>query len=177
MIRSGWAPPTLGARAFLPPVRLAGPAQPSMGLARYTLGQTAAEWYERARAALAEYEFLLDRVDRIDNKTERERILTWIGDPSVPGTPAYRYRTVKSDSVSDVAREGVGAYNVERRQGRIEELEDYNKELESLIETALEVHGVRETEVRTEVRTELKDLTLPILGGAALVGLAIWLAV
>lgn len=180
--RASWSPTRT---AFLPQIRLSGtpqshphaPTGPFLGGRMYTLGKTAQEWYEAAKTALTRYEFLKNRVSTVDNRVERENIVTWMGQIDIPGTPEYRYNAVKSDFISDVAREGVGAYNVSRRQNRVSELQDYNDELNNLIDDAIKTHGARETGIRTEIReVGGPDLTWPILGGAALVGLGLLLA-
>jgi hypothetical protein len=157
---------------------MAGVYRPAMAGGRYVLGQTAQEWYDKAKAALARYEFLIKQMDTIGSQNAINQIKVWLGDPSIPDSPSYRYTTVKSDFTQDVAAEGVGAYNVERRQNRVEKLEDFNGEFKDLIEEALKEFGTRRIVTRPGERVEVEgpDLTLPILGGAAAVALAIVLA-
>lgn len=146
------------------------------------LGQsvTAAEWYERARRAIAKYQALQGRVAQIANKTSRAEILAWIGTPSNTSSIAYRYATVVSDSTQDVAREGVGAYNVERRQNRIMELEELNEDLEAKINQAEQFYGTlpapvtQVKEVRVPGETGA-DYTIPIIAAGGAVALALLL--
>lgn len=111
----------------------------------YWMGQgtTPQDWYNRAKAAVAKFDQLLSRTSRIASKTERDAILEWVGNASTDATPAYRYATVKSD-LSDVERftpPAVQDYQVSRRQGRIEKLEDFNREFEAKVSTAETAHG------------------------------------
>lgn len=183
MNRVSWAP-AAGRTAFLPSVQLRGFSQPTLGGAppqlarsRYTLGLTAQEWYTRAKEALAQYELLLKKLDTIDNKTERDNIRAWLGKPEDENRATYRYNTVKQDSTYDVAREGVGAYNEDRRQGRVEKLEAFNKDFKDMVDQALKVHGVRlPGETRIETREVESSLTTPILIGAGVVTAGILIA-
>lgn len=168
------------AQAFYPTVNLGQPLPAQEGfLPQVSLGQdlqTAQAWYERAKKAIARFEFLSSRVGAIANKTERENIITWLGSASVPGTPQYRYATVKSDFTSDVAREGVGAYNVERRQNRVAELEDFNDEFNTKVEAAIRTYGELPTPQQPQQPqqpTQMPDLTVPILVGAGAIALAL----
>lgn len=165
------------AQAFYPTVNLGQALPAEQGfLPQVSLGQdlqTAQSWYERAKKSIARFEFLRQRVGAIANKTEREAIITWMGNASVPGTPEYRYTTVKSDFTSDVAREGVGAYNVERRQGRIEELEEFNDELNTKVEAAIRTYGELPTPASPQPQAAGPDLTVPILVGAGAIALAL----
>lgn len=182
--RTAWSP--MGG-AFLPSVRLAGASAPRLsapvypvrsGARRFTLGQTAQEWFEKAKEEVARFEFLKGRIAAIDNRIERENLITWLGKTDVPDTPEYRYNSVKSDLATDVAEEGVGAYNVARRQGRVSELEAINDEFEERIAAAIQTHGERQPpgqQPPTPTAKPTPDYTLPILGGAVLVGLAILL--
>lgn len=117
---------------------------PTLAAAGAGLGETPADWYRRAKTAIARFDELLARTARIANQTERNRILAWIGKASTADTPAYRYATVKSDLQSDVEAftpPNVNAYQVERRQDRITKLEGFNNELSSMITNAENVYG------------------------------------
>lgn len=171
------------ASGFLPQVRLAGGQiiQARQSQAFYpavTMGQdsqTAQAWYERAKKAIDRYAFLKSRVAVIANKTEREAIITWLGNATVPGTPEYRFSTVKSDFTDDVAREGVGAYNVERRQGRIVELEEFNDDFDVKVKNAIQTYGELPA-VPTQPgqqQAAAPDLTVPILVGAGVIALGL----
>ena len=66
-----------------------------LGFHSYGLGVTNVEWYERAKKAIAQFDELLVRLGTVANKTERERIIAWIGDPSDSANEpaAYRYNS------------------------------------------------------------------------------------
>lgn len=143
---------------------------------RPALGQTNEEWYRRAKDAVAKYQQLLLRLGQVANQTARADIMRWLGDPAVAGTPAYRYQTVVSDLQTDVERfrdpitgmVNVAAYSVERRRGRVRELEDNNRLLEQQVAEAERVYGVlpgpRVITVPGPARGP--DLTVPlVLGG------------
>lgn len=137
------------------------------------------EWYERARAAVAKYEFLLEKLDTIGNQAAIEEIKLWLGSQNTPGTPAYRYVTVVSDMKHDVERftpPNYSAYQVERRRNRIEKLEDFNSEFEARVEQALTTYGERRTVTVTRTddgRQPQQDLTLPLALGGGAIALAI----
>ena len=145
------------------------------------LGETAEGWMARAQKALQAYDALKARTAAIGNKTEREAIAAWLGNASVPGTPAYRYNTVKSDLEFDVPREGVGAYNLERRQNRIVELEELNRDFRARVENAEKVYGTvpaPQTIIRTvpggpQAPAGSSNLTVPILAAGGAVALAL----
>src|SRR3990170_6048358 len=114
--RAAVGSPGLGALGQVTLVERPGPVlmsvramHPNLGRQAW-LGETAEGWLARAQKALQAYDALKARTSAIGNKTEREAIAAWLGNVNVPGTPAYRYNTVKSDLEFDVPREGVGAY-------------------------------------------------------------------
>lgn len=165
-------------------VRLSGPRpyfNPSaavLGAPRaFTLGQSGKEWYNRAKAGIAEYEKLEQRARQIANKTERENILAWLGSPTVPTTPAYRFNSVRSDvreNVEAFTPLNYGAYDVERRQNRVVKLEDMNDEFRDLVSTAESVFG--KLPPATIIRGEAGDITVPIIAAGAAVVLAVLLS-
>lgn len=181
---SGGSP--LGApTAFLPEVKLFGPRPVSLGrpfLGQAFMGQdmqTAQSWYERAKKSIDRYKFLKSRVEAIANKTERENVKTWLGAPGVTGTPEYRYASVVSDFTQDVASEGVGAYNIERRQNRVSELEDVNDAFDGKVKFAITTYGELPTtpgQTPGAVVTKGPDLTIPIVGVGAAIVLALLLS-
>lgn len=171
----------VASRAFLPQVRLAGmPRQTGLQygqapfLGTVQLGQTAEEWYKRARASLERYRFLKAQIATIDNNVGRDSIVTWLGSPNVVDSPEYRYATVLQDFTYDAApaNEGIQAYSISRRQNRVEKLEDYNDDLMAKIEAARVTYGSRPapTGNGAAVTPPAKgpDLTVPLLlaGGA-----------
>jgi hypothetical protein len=118
-------------------------------------------------------------VGTIANKTEREAIITWLGTPAVSGSPEERFATVQSDFVQDVAAEGVGAYNVERRQNRISKLEDFNDQLDIKVNAALQTYGGLPQDIKAAPTAPgapaaaAPDLTVPLLIGAGAIALAL----
>ncbi len=180
----------MGGTAFLPSVHLAGPyeatfqehrARAFYGPVSY-LGQdtaTAQAWYERAKKALDRYRFLKSRLEAIDYKPEREAIKTWLGAPNVPGTPEYRFASVNSDFTQDVAQEGVGAYNVDRRQNRVVELEEYNDTFDQKVKAAVQAYGERAVPMpgaAPAAPAAGPDLTIPIIAAGGAVALALLLS-
>lgn len=171
-----WQAARFGGGLFLPQVRMAGPSR------RYRMGQTPVEWYQRAKVAMARFEDLLARANGVANATERGNILTWVGEASNPATPAYRYATVKSDVTLDVEAftpPNYNAYQLTRRQNRVEELEELNSEFNDRVENAERVYGVLppaqviERERVVTVPGQGPDLTVPILVGAGALILAL----
>jgi len=169
----------VGGSAFLPAVRLAGLAQqPQAFYGAVSLGQdvtqTARDWYERAKNAIDRFRFLKTRLEAIDYKPERENIKTWLGDPNIPGTPEYRFARVQDDFTSDVAAEGIGAYNKEQRQMRVAELEGMNNTFEEKVTAAAKLYGERPpTTPGTQPAAKGPDLTVPLLVAGGVVALAI----
>lgn len=108
------------------------------------LGQTQGEyWYRRSKAAQKMYQDLVNRVAKIANKQERDRILNWLGSLDVEGTPAYRYNRVQYDTY--VAEQSVPTnysyLEIERRQSRVEKLEDWDAQLEKMVKDAEARYG------------------------------------
>lgn len=172
--------PTFGGNAALAQrqqLQLAGRQQ----LGRPYLGQTPEEWYRRAGAALARYDFLKNQIATIDNQSARESIRRWLGTSEIPGTAEYRYVRVKDDYVGDVGRIGIQAtYSEDRRTGRIEELEDYNVQLNDKIRSAQSTHGTRPSPTgdqgdKGDRGAPAPDYTVPILIGAGAVVLVLGL--
>jgi len=166
---------------FLPQVRV----NSMSGRGRF-LGQAPAEWYRRAKAALARFEGLVARSNQIANRTSRENILAWVGDSANPATPAYRYATVLSDVSLDVERytpPNVDAYQVERRQKRVTALEEINSEFNDRVGEAERVYGVLPAPVQLPGTERIvtvpgaagPNLTLPILIGAGAIAAAVLL--
>ena len=131
-------------------MRLSGPRpyfRPAMAVLggspqHFSLGQTGRQWYEKAKAAIAEYDKLVQRTRQVANKTERENILAWLGSPTVVTSPAYRHASVMSDvreNVEAFTPLNYGAYNVERRQNRVTKLEDINDDFRDLVSTAEQI--------------------------------------
>lgn len=107
------------------------------------LGQTPEEWYTRAKAAVTKFDELLDRTARVASKQARDEIMAWVQTSGIVDSPAYRYAGVKSD-LMDVERftpPAVQDYKIERRQNRIEKLEAFNKEFETMVSAAETAHG------------------------------------
>lgn len=152
---------------------------PILGAPRPFLGQI--EWYNRAKQSLAEFDALLKRVAQVANKTAREAILDWIGTADDEDSAAYRYNRVKADLTEDVERftpPNYDAYQIERRRNRIEKMEDWNRELKSMVEEAETIYG-RLPEPVTIERTkivETTDWTLPLLVAGSAVAVAVGIA-
>jgi thiamine pyrophosphate-dependent acetolactate synthase large subunit-like protein len=147
------------------------------------LGQTPSDWYQRAKTALPRFDELLARTAKIANQTERNRVLDWVGKASTQDSPAYRYASVKSDLQQDVEAytpPNVNAYQVERRQNRVEKLENYNKEFAAMVSNAETVYGrlpepvviEREKIVSQQVGGGTPGWVLPVAVGAGALAVA-----
>ena len=154
-------------------------------LGRATLGATGLEWYQRAKTALAQFAALVAQIQTIANKTARESILEWVGSPNVDETPAYRYQAVLADVLYDVERyspPNYGAYQLERRQRRVEELEGEVETLQEKVQSAIKVYGalpipepVKPGGTTTAIEKGA-DLTVPIVAIGSVIALAMLLS-
>ncbi len=189
-LRGGFLPPIQVASSRRQPMfgqrptfgGLAGRRQ--LGAPRHVLGQTAEDWYTRARSAIARFDFLKGQIGSIDNASARAAIGTWLGDVSIDDSPEYRYNTVVYNYVTTVGEFGItGTYDdPERgasRQNRITKLEDVNEVFNERIATAQAVHGTQPVPgVAPGIKPPAKptDLTVPILIGAGAIALAVFAA-
>lgn len=143
----------------------------------YTLGQSDFEWYQKAKTAIAAYEDLVRRTNALASVSARRAIFDWLGSPTNPTTPAYRYGSVVSDLRTDVEAytpPNYGAYAVERRQDRITELEGLIDEFKNRVRASeREVGQLPPPEIRTVPGAPGADLTLPIVGAGVAVAAAI----
>lgn len=149
----------------LGPVRLAGRAR---------LGQTPEEWLGRARAAVAEYDRLINNASAIADPEARGEILMWIGRTDVPGNPAERYAAVRMDvgeaEVSGPAQ--IYAENVAR--SRIGQLEKAVADLSERIANALNSYGTLPAPQGAGSVTQAAGISMMcVIGGVALLGLVI----
>ena len=156
-----------------------------LGAARAILGQTPYEWYVRAKNALSQFERLLLRLDAVANQKAREDILSWVGEPTTEGTPAYRYARVLGDIQQDVESytpPNYGAYSLERRQGRVEELEGFVEDLQDKVAAAEKTYGTLprpqapSAPAPAAAGAVTADLTVPIIAAGAAVALAVLLS-
>lgn len=149
------------------------------GNARFKLGATPEQWYQRAKVAVANFDTLFERLKRIAGPVERNRILAWVGTASTDGTPAERYASVKSDLAQDVEAftpPNVNAYQIDRRTNRIEKLEAFNSQFSELLSTAERNFGTLPDPVvidRTVLQPAKTNWTLPLLVGGGAVAVAI----
>lgn len=148
----------------------------------FRLGETPAEWYSRAKAAIATFDNLLTRASMIAARSEREKIIGWVGTAANADTPAYRYATVKSDLQTDVEAytpPAINAYQVERRTNRIEKLDEINEKFEAQVASAENLYGklpepvIRETIVNLPAESTGSNWTLPIAIGGGAIAVAI----
>lgn len=172
-MRSTWNEGRFGAPVFATRI-------PILSGGNYRMGQTAQEWYDRARKAVARFDALLARARQIAAPIERNNLLAWVGNGGTIGDPAYARNYVDQDSTVDVAREGIGAYNLPRRQNRVAELESINGDFNDKVELAEQRGGILPAG-QIEIRERLvqvpgapaPDLTVPILVGAGALVLAL----
>lgn len=154
---------------------------------RRQLGATGQEWYDRAKRSMATFADLYGRVPTIANQPARTDILAWVGNDITVDSPYYKYQSVKADvqqNVESFTPPNTFAYDIERRQNRVVELEEVNVDFQKKVGDALSTYGVipaaqvntiRETIIREQPIGQQKgpDLTLPL----ALVGGGIILAI
>lgn len=149
------------------------------GNARYSLGVTSAEWYQRAKASVAQFDSLFTRLSKIAGPVERERILRWLGSAGVQDTPAYRYASVQSDLADNVERftpVNVSAYEESRRTDRIVNLEGFNTQFAGLLSEAEKNYGILPAPVTIErniLQPSKTNWTLPLIVGGGAVAVAI----
>lgn len=143
----------------------------------YWLGQTPTEWYRRAKEALAKYDALIDRMNRIADLNERKAIQAWVSSPATEGTPAQRRQAVQLDLQQDVEAytpPNVSAYEVERRTNRIERLEELNKKFDVKVTNGEALYGslppqTLMTQDQIVAQTQTPSWVLPaVIGGSAL---------
>lgn len=155
------------------------PASPVLGsrIRNYTLGASDFEWYQKAKTAIAAYDDLVRRTNALASVSARRAVFDWIGSPSNPTSPAYRYRSVVSDIQTDVEAytpPNYGAYAVERRQDRVTDLERIVEEFKNKVRASeREVGQLPPPEIRTVPGAPGPDLTLPIVGAGVAVAVAI----
>lgn len=102
--------------------------QRGFSLGTYSLGQTAEQWYERARRAVDTFAQFLGMVDDLP-AAQKQEVLTWIGAGNNPESPRYRYFSVLDDirAVEAKIPPNFSVYDVGRRQTRVTKLEEFNK--------------------------------------------------
>lgn len=149
------------------------------GNARFSLGVTPSEWYQRAKVAVANFDTLFGRLAKIASPVERNRIIAWVGSASNEESPAYRYSSVKSDLARDVEAftpPNVNAYQIERRTSRIQKLEEINSQLTASVSAAEKSFGTLADPVvidRTVLETAKTDWTLPLIVGGGAIAVAL----
>lgn len=97
-------------------------------LGAYSLGQTAEQWYDRARRAVDTFAEFLKMVEGLP-AAQRQEVLIWVGKANDPASPRYRYFSVLDDirTVEAKIPPNYSVYDVGRRQTRVTKLEEFNK--------------------------------------------------
>lgn len=90
-----------------------------------SLGQASA-WAARAQEAVARYDALVKRTAAIQDGNTRGDILSWISDPTTPGSPADRYQFVKDDLANTVSWD-------DAHTAHVKDLEAVNTEFETRV--------------------------------------------
>lgn len=85
----------------------------------------------RAKAALAAYDDLLNRIASVGDEATRQDLLSWISRSDVPGTPAERRKTVGEDLASLGPNSDLATI-----QKRVDDLEAMNKTLGAKVKNA-----------------------------------------
>lgn len=155
-----------------------------------TLGQTGAEYYQRAKDYLVRYVALVNNINRIANKESRESFIKELGSVSVADSPAYRAASVQDDvgQVEAHVPPATEVYDIQRRRNRVDKLGEILKSFEPRVAEAQSRFGVLpETQVKLVKEVvrepgkliEEEFLGLPvktwlyIAGGAAAVGIGV----
>lgn len=147
-----------------------------VGLGSSAMNLTPADWYHRAKEALAKYDDLKARITRIADEAERKTIQEWAGSPIVDGTPANQAQDVLTDvrEVETFIPANVNAYQVPSRTKKIEDLEGVNRDLEAMIVNAEAIHGMRPgNQGATQPAPESPGWLVPTLVGVTAIGIAV----
>lgn len=119
--------------------------QTSWGLGA-SLGQSEQEWYTRAKAAVAKFDSLVERVKRIANKPVREEIAGDYGLDSPEDRDLALYRR---NSVADQVREAESyqpvnylIYRDQKARDRVAELEEWNRDFNRDVKDAENAFGI-----------------------------------
>lgn len=130
--------PGRGARSLF-----SDPIRHSMGFG-YRLGYQGDVWYARAQAAIAQFDALVLRTARISNKTVRDQIAAWVGDPDSTDTPRERYNTVVYDVNRAKSYTPLNTAEFERGQvqNRVGKLESYNGTFAGKVVDAENAYGI-----------------------------------
>lgn len=133
----------------------------SGGDGMFGLGASEAEEYnERARRYYNTYLNLVTRIGRIASKEERTRLMALVGDPKASGTLAYRASSVDDDirMADQWTPPNTLVWAESRRRGRVDELKEGVKSLETAVVEAENRVGIlppesQEPTIREVVRT------------------------
>lgn len=104
------------------------------GSRRQAMGQTAPAWKIRAETAVGNFDNLLRRISGIGDQGARDRLMSWVGNSSQPGTPAERYKAVIDDLSS-------GAVFTDITTKRVSDLEGVDAALESMVVQGEQAHA------------------------------------
>lgn len=142
--------------------------------ARARLGQTPEEWLGRARAAVSEYDRLINNASAIADPEARGEILMWIGRTDVPGSPAERYAAVRMDVGEAEVSGPVQIYAEDMARSRIMQLENAVADLSERVANALNSYGTLPAPGGAGSMTQAAGIsTMCIIGGVALLGLIV----
>jgi len=154
----------------------------------YALGDTHAQWYQRAKNAEAKFQELLARTAKIANKTVRDEIADWVGAMGSVDTPMERYRTVVVNTNTAESYTPLNTVEFDRSQlqNRVLKLEAYNSEFQSKVKNAEDYYGILPAPVVIEKFVNVPgapaegatDWTVPIavgVGALVILGLVAFL--
>lgn len=169
--RMGW----MGSSMFSQEPFLAGP--------RVHLGQAEQQWFARAKAAVAMYDNLVERIRRIASPPVREDLLSrFVGNPNNPESAVYRRNSVAFNVSEAESYTPVNylVYQPDRVKNRVTKLENWDRELREEVEAAERTYGllpepvVVERVVEKPAPPKEAPLTVPlVIGGLVLVGVAL----
>lgn len=150
----------------------------------YRMGDTGAQWYQRAKQAEVNFQALLARTARIANKTLRDEVAAWVGAVGSVDTPMERYGTVivNTNTAESYAPLNTTEFERSQLQNRVTKLESYNNEFQAKVKNAEDYYGILPEPVVIERFVNVPgapaaggtDWTIPIavgVGTIVLVGL------
>lgn len=145
-----------------------------------SLGQTEQTWYSRAKTAVAEYDNLWARTQRIAAKAYRDQLTAqYHGNPNDPEGALYRRNSVASNLAEAEGYTPINylVFGESRVQSRVEKLESWNRDFKRAVKYGEDTYGVlEEPEVIERTVTVQKAVTpswvmpVVILGGVVLLG-------
>lgn len=147
---------------------------PGLGAPQASLGATAQNYYDKAKASVSMFDSLVERVKRIANKAERDGIAVTYGltapenqDKAMYMRNALAYDLSEAEKYSPIAYEqGFPALGPSR--GRVAKLESFDTAFEAAVKNAENMYGILPepetiTNYVTTTTTNPLNWVLPVL--------------